>query len=168
MCWYTLDAFSAKGKVASEDIQVFKVCAIYGGQHVVPYYMHRKKKDLVYEESKTYNSNISQQEYICCNKIIYEIHEGLHSYAICGTESLEAACQGCDGFTVSCTFYGASGRIVLCTIPKGSIYYFNKIDGTYVSNQLRIEKIINSRVAYDNVNEINEILFNFKTSKHAQ
>ena len=167
MCW--LGKLENK-HVAKEDIRVFKVCKLAFNKDIVPYF--KPYQDIkTYREGETYYDSIGIEYSSQCSGLA-EITQGLHSYTIGnyeGSESLEACSTFiCDGFTVieSNREYNNNGaRIVLCTIPKGSIYYLNR-RGEIVSNCLRVDKILNTRVTYDNIRDINNQMISFKILGH--
>ena len=158
--------------VAQEDIRVFKVCrpcCWLGPNYAAPYFMYLNT-GLLYEKGRTYYSQFDIRYHWAKDKTV-EINQGIHSYAIGNSQGSESVKEYSDYFEdsfsiiESCHSYGANSRIVLCTIPKGSVYYLNN-EGCYVSECLRIDKIINSRVAYDNIREINNQIISFKILGH--
>jgi len=157
MCW--------RGKIenkhtAKNDIKTFKVCRITPDKKIKPYY--KINGDIkIYKEGETYYSpfgvTYTGSDYI-------KIDSGLHSYKIYNESIDEDTYCGCDSFVVLkslSTYEGVNARIVLCTIPKGSKYYIND-EGEIVSNCIVINKVIKSRVAYDNIKEINDKIISFK------
>lgn len=138
MCWITTVLSNAQPKVAEEDITVFKVALLEDGKITSIY------KNFPYEKGIVYDMCDSN----CFGETNYKINEGYHSYSL--DNSIIHECNGW-GFYISAQFFYtfvkqydfltgiyASKIFVLCTIPKGSIYYLNEY-GEYVSNSIRID-----------------------------
>lgn len=160
MCWY---GKMQDKHIAKENVRVFKVCR-YTDNIIAPYF--RQSSNIQsYKEGNIYHDSFGMSPH-GINGVT--IARGLHSYAIDSIPLKEYSTSSCDGFKVITSkmeYVGPWARIVLCTIPKGSVYYLNEF-GEIVSNCLRIDKLITSRVAYDNIKEINEEIISFKFNKH--
>lgn len=157
MCWV--------GKIenkhtAKNNIKTFKVCRITPDKKIKPYY--KINGDIkIYKEGETYYSPFgvayTGSDYI-------KIDAGLHSYEIYNESiGMESYFTYNELMVIksSTSYEGVNARIVLCTIPKGSKYFIND-EGEIVSNCIVINKVIKSRVTYDNIKKINDKIINFK------
>ena len=139
MCWSGIKNESI-AKIAVENIPVFKICVKDLHGRVVPYYY---PGSLVYDKGLTYRSEVN-----CVRSSIgiYKIDVGLHSYSpkctivvksynwvnILSPELLKIG-EYYVSLDTTC--------MLLCVIPKGSIYYVNK-NGEYVSSKLTVIDVV--------------------------
>ena len=90
----------------------------------------------------------------------YTICHGIHSYSLeCKFDDLESNTHiyvySCSQKRFLLNYYRkASSCLVLCSIPKGSIYYLNE-NGEYVSEYIRIDNIIPIKQSAKKVDSLN-------------
>lgn len=161
MCWATVDIGRTIGRVAKNDIEMYKVMVMkpledeelfYSAYHDFPY----KKGDLYKLGSQT-EIDMLREESIT----FYRIFKGFHSYNSQST----FLCKEHNNIGESLAVYsidkgkvesyiendGITPRIlkkVRCVIPKGSVYFENEF-GEIVSNKIIIKNVF--KYDYENI-----------------
>ena len=184
MCWINKvnETF-----VASTDIRVFKIARLekhlFDNNKVRPYFID--DSDIEYVENKTYRCDTNG---FCFTSIYqngrkYAVHKAMHSYSIenirllCSSDTpaiikvgtYKTTSQSQDVIIYSQYYWANAIAIMLCTIPKGTIYAVNTA-GEIVSDEIRVEKIITNPFTFNkdsslskrSLEKINKILDNWE------
>ena len=135
MCWYSYK--KPELKIASEDIICYKV--VYC--ELAPIRIYSFYRGFKYKLCKQYSIKdglaVCVHEDLGTYRFEYTIDEGFHSY------SEKPVIRDGNIECIDDTFrYGRHTFIAECIIPKGSVYYYNPLNCTLVSDAIIINEII--------------------------
>ena len=135
MCWYSYE--KPELRIAEEDITCYKV--VYTKlKFMWVYSLYRNFKYTLHNQYFIKDGlSVGIHETLGTRQLEYTINEGFHSYS--QKPGFKDGCIWCtdDNFES-----GSSVFRVKCTIPKGSVYYYNPTNCTLVSDSIIIDEII--------------------------
>lgn len=114
----------AKAKKADEDIECYKVLAVFNSGTVLVSPMREMDKSFQYSLWNYNEVKVSELSY----PKDYRSEEGLYSFG-----TLDNALEYCNRLGPPCSVF-------IAVIPKESEYHYSKSQDTYVSNKLKIIK----------------------------
>lgn len=148
MCWITMQKWRTRPRIAKKKIEVWKVYIKRSNELLVSPY----QRERIYLDMRNRQLSIGHDLHVLLirkfflffNKMVYEIHEGYHSYKkgclrLIRTK-ISDSIELCGRIPEEYTCFRDSDRkyvVVQCFIPVGAEYYISEF-GHYVSNKIII------------------------------